>query len=300
MRKRVVRDWLKTGRIIRPLVLVIASALPSLGLADMTSAIKHWIVYYGDGTAAAAESLKHFDLIVLDSDRHPPLTPLLERHRSVLGYLSIGEVNKTRSYFDELRDEGLLLPENPQWKGSYGVDVRNPRWTARVLEKLVPNILQQGFTGIFIDTIDRVIDQERADPVRWRGMNEAMVRVVRALRQHYPKMTIMVNRGYALWPELLPLVDMVVAESLMTTYDFAATKYQDVDKQALERDLRMLQLVREQYRSLPILTLDYWDPDDAAGIVRIYQAQRQRGFIPYVATIALDRIIAEPRSEAIK
>lgn len=299
MRKRVVRDRLRTGRVIRSLVCAIASALPSLGLADMTSAIKRWIVYYGDETAAAA-SLKRYDLIVLDSDRHPPLSPLLERHRNVLGYLSIGEVNKARSYFDELRDEGLLLPENPQWPGSYGVDVRNPRWTARILEKLVPAILQQGFTGVFIDTIDRVTDWERADPVRWRGMNEATIRVVRALRHHYPKMTIMINRGYALWPELLPLVDMVAAESLMATYDFAATKYQIVDDQVLERDLRMLQSVREQHASLPILTLDYWDPDDAAGLVRIYQTQRQRGFIPYVATIALDRIVAEPRPEAIK
>lgn len=299
MRKRVVRDRLRTGRVIRSLVCAIASALPTLGLADMTSAIKRWIVYYGDETAAAA-SLKQYDLIVLDSDRHPPLSPLLERHRNVLGYLSIGEVNKTRSYFDDLRDEGLLLPENPQWQGSYGVDVRNPRWTARILEKLVPAILQQGFTGVFIDTIDRVTDWERVDPVRWRGMNEAMIRVVRALRHHYPKMTIMINRGYALWPELLPLVDMVAAESLMATYDFAATKYQVVDEQALERDLRMLQSVREQHASLPILTLDYWDPDDAAGLVRIYQTQRQRGFIPYVATIALDRIVAEPRPEAIK
>lgn len=294
-----MRDRLRTGRVIRSLVCAIASALPSLGLADMTSAIKRWIVYYGDETAAAA-SLKRYDLIVLDSDRHPPLSPLLERHRNVLGYLSIGEVNKARSYFDELRDEGLLLPENPQWPGSYGVDVRNPRWTARILEKLVPAILQQGFTGVFIDTIDRVTDWERADPVRWRGMNEATIRVVRALRHHYPKMTIMINRGYALWPELLPLVDMVAAESLMATYDFAATKYQIVDDQVLERDLRMLQSVREQHASLPILTLDYWDPDDAAGLVRIYQTQRQRGFIPYVATIALDRIVAEPRPEAIK
>jgi hypothetical protein len=44
-----------------------------------------------------------------------------------------------------------------------------------------------------------------------------------------------------------------------------------------------------------VFTLDYWNPEDAAGIRRIYRTERANGFHPYVATIKLDRIVREPR-----
>lgn len=42
------------------------------------------------------------------------------------------------------------------------------------------------------------------------------------------------------------------------------------------------------------MTLDYWNPADTAGLRRIYRAQRANGFLPYVATVELDRLVPEP------
>jgi hypothetical protein len=45
---------------------------------------------------------------------------------------------------------------------------------------------------------------------------------------------------------------------------------------------------------LPILSLDYWDPEDTLTIGKIYDRERQLGHHPYVATAVLDKLIAEP------
>ena len=43
--------------------------------------------------------------------------------------------------FDEVAKQGLLLDENPNWPGAFAVDIRDPRWHARVLGELVPKRL---------------------------------------------------------------------------------------------------------------------------------------------------------------
>ena len=55
-----------------------------------------------------------------------------------------------------------------------------------------------------------------------------------------------------------------------------------------------LEVLIAERHELPILSLDYWDPEDAESVRRIYRRQRQLGHHPYVATHLLDRIIPEP------
>ena len=43
-----------------------------------------------------------------------------------------------------------------------------------------------------------------------------------------------------------------------------------------------------------VLTLDYWDPADKAGIAKLYAEQRGNGFSPYVSVVELDRLVPEP------
>jgi len=47
---------------------------------------------------------------------------------------------------------------------------------------------------------------------------------------------------------------------------------------------------------LPILSLDYWNPEDTKTIAEIYRRERELGHHPYVGTRMLDRIVPEPRS----
>jgi len=252
-----------------------------------------WAVYYANDLPPNA--FYGYDLVVFESDAHPPLEPLVDRGKKVVGYLSLGEVNEVRPYFAEVKAENLFRGENENWKGSFFVDLRDPRWTKRVVEDLVPDILRRGFQGIFIDTLDNPGHLERLDPKANAGMVEAAARLVRTLRRNFPRMIIVLNRGYDLLPLVERDIDMVLGESVYADYDFAAKKYGKVDEPTYRQQVEILQAAARRQPKLKVLTLDYWDPNDAAGIAEIYRVQAANGFSPYVATVELDKLVPRPK-----
>ncbi len=254
-----------------------------------------WAVYYSD--KAPTKAFDDFDLLVFDADYHPPLEPLAERGKSLFGYISLGEVEEHRSHYAEVRNQGILLHENPNWKGSYFVDVRRPEWTRRVIEDIIPLILRQGFDGLFFDTLDNPGHLERTDPVRFKGMTEAGARLVRGIRRHFPTTRIMLNRGYDIIPSVEQHIDIILGESVFADYDFETGKYGLVDNETYRQQVEILQSAKARRPNLRVLTLDYWDPRDSRGIARIYRVQRANGFEPYVSTIELDLLVEEPLDE---
>ena len=251
-----------------------------------------WLVYYSD--QAQPRDFDRYQLLVLDSQDHPNLQALKERGKTLLGYISLGEVEQYRSWFKAVQKEGILLKENRYWKGSFSVDVRDKRWTKRVIEELVPKILRKGFDGLFLDTLDNPGDLERDDPVRFAGMVEAAAHLVKTLRRNYPEIPIMMNRGYELLPQVAGDISMELGESVYADYDFEDGVNGYVEEDVYRQQLRWLKQAQQINPLLAVYTLDYWDPEDRAGIARIYAEQRRNGFLPYVATVELDRIVPEP------
>ena len=252
-----------------------------------------WAVCYSASAEPAA--LARYDLVVLDAVRHPSLAPLLAQKRTVLAYLSLTEMVKGHDAFPELERAGVVLDPHPGWNGTYYLDFRRPEWTRLVLDRLVPRALKAGFTGMFLDTLDDAAFLEAQDPVRYRGMHEAAVRLVRAIREQHPQIVLMVNRGYTLMPELAAAVDIVLGESVVSTFRSDMKAYARVSDGDVAWQLNALREARATNPALRVLTLDYWDPADAEGIRRIYKKQRANGFSPYVSTPTLDTLVEEPQ-----
>jgi uncharacterized protein (TIGR01370 family) len=269
--------------------LLLAAAGSEVNAADPPPA--RWAIYY----AADAEAIAFapYGTLVFDADRHPPVGPLVERGKAVLGYLSLCEVASTRSYFADMKAEGVLLEEHATWRGSYYIDVRDPRWSRRIIEDLIPRLLRRGFTGIFLDTLDDAAFLDR-QPGR-KGIREAAIRLVKTIRRQYPELTLMMNRGYDLLPAVERDIDAVLAESLYGTYDFTAKRYRRVTPDDSAAQVKLLHAARARRPALRLYSLDYWDPSDASGIAELYRSARGSGFAAYVATIELDRLVAEPR-----
>jgi polysaccharide biosynthesis protein PelA len=270
---------------------LVVSLLALLVAASASAAFPWAVCYTGN---ASPEQFHTFHLIVLDSDNHPALDLLKGHGRDLLGYLSLGEIESHRAYFDSAKTEGLLLRENPAWPGSFSVDFRNPRWRRRVIQDLVPAILASGFNGIFLDTLDDAAALERADPQKYRGMIAAAADLVRSLRQAFPQIRIMVNRGYDLLPQIAPLIDILLGESVYTTYDAQHKSYTRVSASQYEQQVHSMREALRWNPRLRICSLDYWNPSDSREIRRIYQVERANGFAPYVATRELDRIVPAP------
>lgn len=277
-------NWLHKARLL---------AVFLIGLPGWTAVRPRWVVYYSD--QAHVEEFRDYGLVVLDSDRHPPLAPLTADGKTLLGYISLGEIEHQRAEFQAVKAEGILAGENPRWPGAYYVDLRDERWRRRVIERIIPRILASGFRGIFLDTLDSAVELERRDPDRYRGMTSAAVRLVKALRLTFPSITIMMNRGYGLLPEVAPFINILLGESVYTTYDSDRGVYRLLPADEYRAQVGLLKDAKKSNPKLRICSLDYWDPTDLEGIRRIYRQQRANGFEPYVATIGLDRILAEPR-----
>jgi len=262
------------------------------GSTRAAAADERFAVYYSD--QASAEDFAPYHLIILDSEHHPLIQPLLDQGKNILGYISLGEVKETDPYFARLKQENMVLAENPNWKGSHAIDLRNPLWTKKVIEDLIPPLLREGFNGVFFDTLDNSINLEDTDPQKFKGMRDGVVRLLETVRMHYPNIVIMVNRAYPLLPRIAPLIDKELGESVYADYNFETKKYGKVDSDTYNQQLKWLKDARAKNPKLEIYTLDYADPDNSSAIADIYKTERNNGFIPYVATVELDRLVSEP------
>jgi uncharacterized protein (TIGR01370 family) len=275
--------------LARLIVVLLACASAASGRAETYDP---WAVYYGD--ALTANAFFDYRLVVFDADRHPPVSPLARRGIVVLGYISAGEIESHRADFAEARRHGYVLAENPAWPGSFTVDVRDPRWQDRV-ERIARRIVEHGFQGFFLDTLDDAAELERAEPGKNEGMIQAAAGLIKWLRARFPSALIMLNRGFELHRFVAADVDFILAESIRTDASSDRKTFRHTPDREYRDYVLRLDAARRLNPRLVVMTLDYWAPDDEEGIKRIYAEQRAHGFLPYVATPELDRVIAEPR-----
>ena len=88
--------------------------------------------------------------------------------------------------------------------------------------------------------------------------------------------------------------DMLLGESVFTTYDATSGAYRLLPEADYRWQVERMRDAQRRDPKLRLFTLDYWNPDDPRGIARIYAQQRTNGFIPYVGTPDLTRIVSAP------
>ena len=254
---------------------------------------ERWVVYYGE--ALPAERFLPYDLVVFDSQKSPPLRPLMNRDKTLLGYLSIGEAEKYRHDYKRIEEMGALLEENPDWPGHYIVDIRNPQWIKYLIEVKIPEILHKNFDGVMLDTLDSALYLWEKDKEKYAGMDSAAINLLATIRKHYPDITVMLNRGFHVLPEVAPFIDKVLAESIMVNFKTSSKQPEYFSESVTQEYEGIIDEAKKQNPALKLYSLDYWPPEDTAKVKDIYQIQRARGYIPYVTTIELMQEHEEPR-----
>jgi uncharacterized protein (TIGR01370 family) len=251
-----------------------------------------WLAFYGQ--TANEDVLATYDIVILDPLFQGALAQVDRRRTRLCGYLSLGEARVADTIYGKI-DPSVLIEENGAWPGTYRIDVRQRSWKELVLDELIPFVIQRGFTGLFLDTLDTPPYLEQAQPIARAGMRDAAIDLVRSIRHRYPNLFVIMNRGYALLPDVLGSVDAIVAESLLTVADDRASGgYRWTPAPEVAQVLSLLAPVAEGDHRVPVLSLDYWNPEDTGTIQTIYARERQLGHHPYVATRALDRIVPDP------
>jgi len=256
--------------------------------------IHPWVVYYSN--KASIDAFESYNPILLDYETHPSLQPLLAMNKEIIGYVNIGEVEERNDCFDELKKENALINNNPDWPGSWSVDIRNQTWQNIILTRLIPDLLDQGFKGIFLDQIDVSLELENSNPKKYKGTTKAAIDLILAMREKFPKIKIWLNRAYEILPDVGHAIDYELAETLYTMYNFQTGKYSIRTKVGFDWQMDLLNKAKDQFPHLIVFSLEYWDPKDTKMYEKIYAMERKLGLRPYVTTPFLDKIIPEPKS----
>ena len=254
---------------------------------NRTAPLRTWLCYYG--LDAPLEAYGRFDLVVFDATYHPALKRRADGGPILLGYLSAAEVLEEGPWWTRAQSS-ILVEKRPQWN-SWVVDLRDAEWQEILIREAVPRILDQGFDGLFLDTLDSALALELwRDAPRYKGTVRAAVRLLETLRSTYPDAMIAVNRGLPVLPRTAAFVDVLVLEGLSSIYEGPETGYIRVDEGVRRLLLEQLEEGLKKNPRLPVLTLDYASEDRPDLVWEAIANARRKGFVPYVATNNLDRI----------
>lgn len=290
------------GALLRREVLALAGTIATVGGARALGGPTRprlqggdawrWAIDYGAATDAPAA--RGYDLLVLEPDHPRPIAPLRGPGAALIGYISLGEVERGRPFVAELERAGALLAPNPHWPDARYADIRHRAWRSLFLDRLVPGVLAKGYDGVFLDTIDNAEALERADPAANAGMVAAAASLVAALRRRFPQAVVMMNRGYAILPEVAPAIDVLLGEAMASRWSFAERRYERLSDDDWAWQASRMRAAKARNPALLLATLDYWEPGDAKAVAALYARERAQGFNPYVSVLALDKLIAEP------
>ncbi|MGH9888735.1 MAG: endo alpha-1,4 polygalactosaminidase, partial [bacterium] len=233
------------------------------------------------GKPVPATELGRFDWVVVEPDHLGArgLEQLQRAGASVFAYLSLGETAPAAI------DAAWILGRNAPW-GSVIVDPRSAGWRTQVLAR-VDALEARGFHGLFLDTLDSYAMVLRGDARSAAAI--AMARLIRDIGDRHPRMKLFFNRGFELLGEVGSRASAVAAESLLFGWDPAGKRYVDVP--AAERAWLTDKLHEVERRfGIPVVVIDYLPEtrrEDARAAAQRIQAM---GFVPWVATPALDTL----------
>ena len=238
------------------------------------------------GAAIPWSELRAFDLAVVEPDHLPPgALPALDGTR-LAAYLSLGEVQPSRSYAARIPRD-WVRGVNPAW-GSWLIDQAQPGWPAFVAEAIVAPLWQRGLRTFFLDTLDAYHRHARS-PEERAAQEAGLVAVLRELVQRYPGIRFVFNRGFEILPQTHAWVDAVAAESLYRRYEPETGRYGEVPEADRRWLLEQLDEVRERYR-LPAIAIDYL-PAAERELARATAARiAAHGILPWVSTPELDML----------
>jgi uncharacterized protein (TIGR01370 family) len=255
---------------------------PPVNGAALENVQRWWIVI---GHSPVLESLdwrhsaRDAQMVVVSGDPRIPIGDFPSATIR-LAYVSVGEADPRRPYWPAVRGQQFLVEPNPEWPDNIRVDVRDARWQEILLREEVPRLMQLGFDGLMLDTIDTAPYLENKDPGRFAGSRQALRDWMRRLRESFPRAVVIANGGAAL-VDAAPFVDGFVIEGVFSIYDQGRKIYRATTD--AERTWKLGAIARaREVAPKPVFSLEYADVGDVTLSRWAFQESVRHGFRPYV------------------
>jgi endo-alpha-1,4-polygalactosaminidase (GH114 family) len=269
-------------------VVVLAAAAPCAQARTSDPRlrdVRSFALALGDGALAKGLTRRYrgYDLITVDGQvatRHE-VARLRRGGRVVLGYVSVGTIERGRPWFRAARPYRLDLWDD--W-GEWYADVARRGFRRLIERRVAPALLAKGFDGLFLDNVDMVETHAR----RTHGMRM----LVRALahRVHARGGLLFAQNGESSIDPLLPVLDGWNREDVSFTYDFDHHAYVPAEgTRGAQRALR-----RIARHGLLVTATDYVRAGDSAARDEAIANACAAGAAPFVSDIQLTRVDQPP------
>ncbi|CAD5108738.1 hypothetical protein PSEWESI4_03030 [Pseudomonas carbonaria] len=199
-------------------------------------------------------------------------------------YLSVGEFDGDATDLASTGlSDGASSVRNDAWS-SQVMDLGSPVWRKHLLERAT-ELRQQGYDGLFLDTLDSF--QMQAEDQR-DAQRQALASLLAEMHRREPGLKLFFNRGFEVLPELPGVASAVAVESIHSGWDAASSRYREVPQE--DREWLQPHLEKLRAQGTPIVAIDYLPPESRDQARALAARLKAEGFIPYVTTPALDSL----------
>lgn len=261
-------------------------ALPQTSMAEDSTHIESAAFFYAPNIPV--KILGQYQYVILEADnvKQGELTALKQEGAKAIAYVSIGEISPTRKWYKEV-DRSWVLGKNNIWDSEV-MDLNNEAWHSFIIDRLVTPLYEQGYQGIFLDTLDSFNLFAKDEESQQRQI-KGLTRLLSQIREKHPEIKLFANRGFEIMSQVGQLFDAVVAESLYASWDNTKKIYKNVKSEDSQWLLGKLKQLQEEL-ALSIIIIDYVAPSDVEEAKKVAEKIKEQGFIPWIAAPALDNV----------
>jgi uncharacterized protein (TIGR01370 family) len=286
-----VRNTLIRVRRISAIVLAAvlgALAVAAPGRAGDPQAATSFAFAIGNGNLSGgpeqvAERLGKYDLVVVDGElaTADEVAALQAQGTTVLAYLSVGTIEKWRSWYPQLKP--YRLSPWADWKDEWFADVSEPALRRILTDHIAPGILTKGFDGLFLDNVDMI---ETHNHIAQRDGMRELVLALSDLAHSQGRLLFAQNGAWGLRKlGLLDAIDGWNREDVSWTYDFDRRRY--IPTKPGQRKAALRELAAMDARGLVTTTADYTRDGDQKALSESVANACSVGALPYVGDIGL-------------
>ncbi len=242
-------------------------------------------IFYGHNPPT--DQLSQFDRLILEPDaiQAEELQALTAHGAVPYAYLSIGEVGPNRNYASQIQSD-WVLGENTTWKSKV-FDLTN-RELADFLVKRVDVLVEAGYQGLFLDTMDSYQLFAKTSEAK-QQQEAALGSILARIKLQHPSIRLIANRGFEVLDTVATHLEAIAAESLYASWDNNKQEYVDVKASDREWLLGQLHRAKDQYQ-LDVISIEYLPPSRRKEAVAVAKVVAAHGFIPWVSTPAFDYV----------
>jgi len=267
------------SRFLFTSIIFIFMSLSTANAAQKKSAI----VYYGKDISYSNVGIH--DYIIVEAENISPYTHGFKTYKKKMyAYVSIGEANTYRSYFNGLKQEWKLT-ENKTWNSTV-MDISNDEYHEFMYDEVIQPLIDEGYENFFFDTLDSYQLYAKTQQQR-EEYERGLIRFIKKFKIRFAQSKLILNRGFEIIDEVHENIDAVLFESLF--YGLSSTDLGYIKVNQDDRKWLLSQAKKIKAYNLDVIVVDYIDIKDKLKIKETVKNIKDLGIIPYVSNMTLDR-----------